>query len=451
MLTRRKFTASLPVTLAACRFSVAQTADGIPELRAEHWRHPILEGGGGIDGLSFSRGRDVTILRARQGQEFKVRLLNSTGEDIWLHWFGVRGPSDMMTVNIPSGETEAIECVFTPPDAGTFWFGPLTGSSRLRELGLYGLLIVEEAEPIASLEDVPIIVDDWLLEGDGLAGGFGSLEAAIAEGRPGNWFTLNGRFRNRLALPAGAAARLRLLNAANSRTMGLLFKGVDPLIAALDGQPIPLRNLGQGALRLAPGQRADLIVAGAPDVIVLALDLFEDVVEIGYLDPSGQTDSLPDNLALPQNPLPEPGDLAMAAILKLRIEGGEKGGLKQARVAGEVLELRALLERGIAWAVNGEAGPVAAPAATFKPGETVVAVIENATAFEQPLHIHGHVWREVDGNGVVPEGAHWSDTAIVPRGETRHLVFVAAEGVWVIQSLIAERADAGLMTAFIAA
>jgi FtsP/CotA-like multicopper oxidase with cupredoxin domain len=101
--------------------------------------------------------------------------------------------------------------------------------------------------------------------------------------------------------------------------------------------------------------------------------------------------------------------------------------------------------------VNGEAGPGAAPAATFKPGETVVAVIENTTAFEQPLHIHGHVWREVDGNGATPEGAAWSDTAIVKRAETKQFVFVASEGVWAIQSLIAERSDAGLMTAFAAA
>ncbi|NJM31094.1 MAG: multicopper oxidase family protein [Rhizobiales bacterium] len=401
--------------------------------------------------MSFAKGEDATILRAKQGQEFKVKLVNLIDEEIWLHWFGVRGPAEMMTLNIQPGETEAIECVFTPPDAGTFWFGPMIGSSKQREMGLYGVLIVEEAEPVSGLEDVPVVLDDWLLEGDGLAGGFGSLEAAIAEGRPGNWFTVNGRFRNRLVLPAGAAARLRVLNAANSRTMGLLFKGADPLIAALDGQPVPPRNLGQGALKLAPGQRADLIVTETPDLIVLALDLFEDVVEIGYLEPAKQSASLPENFALPQNPLPQPGDLAMAAILNLRIEGGEKGGLKQAKVAGEMLELRALLERGIAWAVNGEAGPGAAPTATFKPGETVIAVIENATAFEQPLHIHGHVWREVDGNGNAPEGAHWSDTAIVARGETRNFVLVASEGVWVIQSLVAERVDAGLMTAFAAA
>ena len=57
---------------------------------------------------------------------------------------------------------------------------------------------------------------------------FGDLEDAIAQGRLGNWFTVNGAYRPRIDTCRWQAARLRMLNAANVRTMGVLFKGADP-------------------------------------------------------------------------------------------------------------------------------------------------------------------------------------------------------------------------------
>jgi FtsP/CotA-like multicopper oxidase with cupredoxin domain len=451
LISRRQLLASVPAIVAVTRISAAQEGAGVAELRAEPASLPVLENGGSVEAMSFTKGEEITVLRARQGDEFRVRIVNLTPDEIWFHWFGVRGPSDMMTVNVPPGEAQAVECVFTPSDAGTFWFGPLIDASRQRDMGLYGMLIVQEREPQTGLVDVPVIIDDWLLQDGAIAGDFGSLESVIAEGRLGNWFTVNGRFRNLLKLPQNAAARLRILNAANIRTMGLQFKGADPLIAALDGQPVPLRHLGQEALRLAPGQRADLILGDAKDLIVLALDLFEDVVEIGYLDPGNGQDAplLPENFSLPANPLPQPGDFASAKRIQVKLEGGAKGGLKEARLNGALLDLRSLLEKGIAWAVNGQAGPGGAPLAELAAGETVIFDIENATAFEQPLHIHGHVWHMLDGQGGLAADGSWRDTTVIQRGEKQSLVFVAAEGTWALQSLVAERVDSGLLASFI--
>ena len=41
---------------------------------------------------------------------------------------------------IEPGEENALDCNFSPPDAGTFWFSPVHDVSRLREMGLYGVL-----------------------------------------------------------------------------------------------------------------------------------------------------------------------------------------------------------------------------------------------------------------------------------------------------------------------
>jgi FtsP/CotA-like multicopper oxidase with cupredoxin domain len=352
-----------------------------------------------------------------------------------------------MTFNVAAGRANSFDCVFTPPDAGTFWLGPMADVSRLRDMGLYGMLIVEESQPVAGLEDLALILDDWKLSTAGhIAGNFGDVEAMVGEGRLGNWFTANGQYRPRIKLSSDKYARLRLLNAANVRSMGLLFKGGDPLLIARDGQPVKPRQLGTGSMLLAPGQRADLLVLPEAD-ITLALDLFEDVSEIAYLTQEGAVTvpDIPENFALAVNPISTQPDLAAARIVPLAIEGGIKGGLKSAFFQGRQVELRTLLENGMGWAVNGMAGPGGPPLVVAKTGETILFDVENRTAFDQPLHVHGHVWRLLQDE---PEQA-WSDTAVVPARQSLKLVMVADNpGAWAIQSLVAERADGGMVVAF---
>jgi FtsP/CotA-like multicopper oxidase with cupredoxin domain len=82
-------------------------------------------------------------------------------------------------------------------------------------------------------------------------------------------------------------------------------------------------------------------------------------------------------------------------------------------------------------------------------GEALSLAIENKTAFEQPIHVHGHVWRLVEADGSPVDDQPWRDTAVIKAGGTAKLVMVADNpGPWAIQSLIAERSDAGLIGAF---
>jgi FtsP/CotA-like multicopper oxidase with cupredoxin domain len=358
----------------------------------------------------------------------------------------------MMTVNIQPGEANAVDCIFTPPDAGTFWFGPLTDASRQRDMGLYGLLIVEEKQVIPALHDIPLIIDDWKIGDDGkIDESFGDLQAAVSEGRLGNWFTVNGAYLPHIKLPANLPCRLRVLNAANSRAVGLQFKGVDPLVVALDGQPIAPRQGGMLGLVLQPGQRMDLILDVGGDDAVMALDVSSDIVEVCYLErESGNGGAvLEENFALPINPITTNVDMGKARTIPVVIAGGAKGGLKSATFKNEVLDLRSLLERGMAWAINGVAGPGGEPIGTFKKGESIILAIDNASEFDQPLHIHGHVWQVIEQGGTIQEGQPWRDTTLIPRRQQQKLAFVADNpGLWALQSLVAERVDSGLIASF---
>ena len=443
--------AAMAAVVAPPRFASAQSA--IEVLTAEPFSALLMgKDNPSTDLLRFKTGSGMPILRCRQGQPFACQLRNTHSEDIWLHFFGLRGPSDMMTVLVPAAPGNPVDIAFTPPDAGTFWFGPLFNASRQRDMGLTGLLIVDEAEPLPAFADIPIILDDWIIDDQGkLDADFGNLNAAIGDGRMGNWFTVNGALKPYIPVDRSKNNRLRIANVANTRSFTMQFKNTDLNLLALDGQPVAMWALGLEPVVLAPGQRMDLLLVDPQDQVVISLDLFEDVVEAAFLTVTGKaTDSLPDNFSLPPNPIAITGDLATARIVDIKLEGGAKGGLKSARVGDEELDLRQLLERGLAWAMNGVAGGGAGPPLfEAKRDETLVLAIDNQTSFAQPLHIHGHVWKLVAADGVAVEDAPWRDTHVIPGQSQARLVLVADNpGAWVLQSLIAERSDAGLIGGF---
>lgn len=453
--TRRTVLSAMVAVAAASRVAAAQeqspAAASGPFLSAEKTQRFLM--GPEVsptDLWTFRTQGKLPVLRARQGQEFRFRVLNELPEEIWLHFFGVRGPADMMSVAVPPGPGGNLEVVFTPPDAGTFWFGPLLNASRLRDMGLTGMLIVEESVSIPGMVDVPLIVDDWMLDDQGrMDQNFGSLDAAIGEGRMGNWFTVNGDYKPRIDIDRGKPARLRVLNVCNTRTVSLQLKNIDVMIIAEDGQPVTPRAPGLEPLTLAPGQRMDLLVVNVLDQAVISLDLQEDVVEAAFLLGQGAAGpGLADNFALPANPAPVSAG-AEPRTVPLLIAGGEKGGLQSARVGEETFDLRKLLEKGLAWAINGVAGLGGPFLFEAQKGETLLLVVENKTAFAQPIHIHGHVWQVVEQAGAALDGQPWRDTAVIPGASTVKLLLVADNpGPWAIQSLVAERCDAGLIGAF---
>ncbi len=402
----------------------------------------------------FKTASDQPILRARQGQELRFRIFNELEEPIWLHFFGVRGPSDMMTIQIAEKNVEGVDVVFIPPDAGTFWFGPLLNASKQREMGLAGLLIVDEPEE-PLFQDVALVFDDWSLGEDGkIEQDFANLDRAAGEGRLGNWFTINQRLKPRITLDPEKPARLRLLNAANTRSMRINFKGLEGLVLALDGQPVWPQTLAVAGLELAPGQRVDILVTDAVDQVVIAVDLFEDVVEAAVLDAAGYgRKTLPRDFRLPANTVPAIDPQVAPRDLTLAIEGGIKGGLQKSRVGKDVLDLRAMLEQGLAWALGGSSGLGSPPLFDAQRGEVLRLTFDNRTAFEQVLHVHGHVWTKqmppLNGADGPELPTPWTDTLVIPAKSQAKVMMVADNpGTWAIQSLMAERCDAGLIGAF---
>ena len=452
-LSRRGFVAGSLALAGMRHFALAQTADGSITLTAEKSEMALLDGAGAKSPVwRFGNDQPFALLTITQGQAVTGRLINHLDEEIWLQFFGIRGAAEAMTLNCLPGDENAVDFAFTAPDAGTFWFGPMINASAMRGMGLYGMLIAKEAANSPDFNEVPLIIADWALDDNGKPKGkFDDLEDAIAEGRLGNWFTVNGAFRPHVKVDRAKSLRLRLLNACNARKLDLIVKGAESFVIALDGQPVPIHALNEDQLSLEPGQRIDLLIEKLTDQVSLNLRLPEDTVVLAVIDPSGAgaPATLPDNFALPPNPIPQPADKASAREIPIAIAGGSKGGLKSAKVGDAELDLRGLLEKGLAWAFNGYAGAGGPPLFETKKGETLLLAFDNATAFAQPLHIHGHVWKLVEADGAPRDAEPWRDTVVVPALSKAKMLFVADNpGAWVLQSLIAERVDSGLLGGF---
>ena len=110
-------------------------------------------------------------IRLRQGAPLRIAVENRLGQDTTVHWHGLRLPNAMDGVPyvtqapIPPGGQFVYE--FAPPDAGTFWYHPHVRGSEQQGRGLYGALIVEEAEPPKVDRELTWVIDDWRLAEDG--------------------------------------------------------------------------------------------------------------------------------------------------------------------------------------------------------------------------------------------------------------------------------------------
>jgi len=432
-------------------------------LRAAPGRQAIAGAGWPETAVWCFNGRvPGTEVRLRQGQRLRVRAENGLAEGTTVHFHGVRMPNAMDGVphltQPPIAPGADFLYDFTVPDAGTFWYHPHQRSSEQVGRGLYGAVVVEEAEPPDVDRDLLWVLDDWRLQRDGaIAGDFGNLMDISHAGRLGNTVTINGTDPEPLKVRPGERLRLRLVNAANARIFGLTFAGELPWLIANDGQPCQPDQLPGGRLVLAPGGRADLIidVSGRDgDRLAVTDDFYRNqsyrLTELVCEGPT-RVARLSEPRALPPNPLPEP-DLAKAPTHEIVLGGGMMGGMAGGTVMGgpmngRRLDLREMMHNGLAWTVNGVAatGHVLDPLLTLDRGASYRLVLRNDTAWWHPMHLHGHSFRVVARDGAPEEPAEWRDTVLLYPQETVQIAFVADNpGDWMFHCHILEHQQGGM-------
>ena len=401
-------------------------------------------------------------IRVRQGARLRVTVENGLAEDTTVHWHGVRTPNAMDGVPYltqqPISPGNQFVYDFNAIDAGTYWYHPHQRSFEQVGRGLYGPLIIEEANPIQVDRDVTWMLDDWRLEETGeIENGFGNSHDMSHSGRIGNFVTINGKKQAAFSVSKGERIRLRLINAANARIFGLDFQGHDPLVIALDGQPITPHRPENGLVVLGPAMRVDLILdmtsnPGESDEVI---DRFYDgltyqLTRIKYSDEVIRN-SPPDwPIQLPGNPLKEP-DLKTAKRHEVMFSGGMMGNMV-ARDMGinttTSSSMMGMMHSKKIWFINGVAaeGHIMDPMLTLDIDRSHVISMTNASAWYHPIHLHGHSFRVISRNGEKTQYQEWQDTVLMAPRETVEIAFVADNpGDWMFHCHILEHQASGMM------
>jgi FtsP/CotA-like multicopper oxidase with cupredoxin domain len=392
------------------------------------------------------------LLRVKQGERVDAILVNDLAEPTTVHWHGLRLPNAMD--GVPHVTQPPIEpggrfrYAFACPDAGTFWYHPHARSNVQVEMGLHGVLIVDEPSPPPVDRDLVWVLDDWRMARDGqVVRDFSSRFDATHAGRIGNTVTIDGRLPDRFALRAGERIRLRLVNVANARIVSLRFEGHAPVVIAFDGMPCEPHRPERDRIVLGPGMRADLIVdaTGDPGATFRVIDDFfvrdaYELVTLAY-DTGRRIRDKP--LAMPSrlaaNPVAAPR-LGTATRHRITLSGGMMGG------SGPMM----MNASAHAWALNGrtvdESAHAHEPLLTLRHGDSHVFEIVNDTAWWHPMHVHGHAFEIVSRNGERLPRPIFADTALIPPRERVEVALVADNpGDWMFHCHVLEHQASGMM------
>jgi suppressor of ftsI len=445
---------------------------------------------------AFNNQYPGPLLEVRQGAEITVELTNELDQPTTVHWHGVRldnrsdGTPDLTQESVPPGGHFTYHLRF--PDAGIYWYHPHVREDIQQELGLYGNMLVRSPRKDyfspAHREEV-LMLDDLLLNDDGLVP-FGRDAATHAlMGRFGNVLLVNGEPRYSLVVRKGEVVRFYLTNVSNTRTFNLSFPGARMKIVAGDVGNFE-REAWVESVVLAPAER--YVVHVKFDSVGL-VSMLNRVQSLDHL--FGRFYYETDTLGVVQvAPVKTRRDLE-ASFASLREDSASRRDIERYRpffnrepdksliLAVETHDLPFFTRQmmmldsiyftpiewtgtmpGMNWSSTGhEVRWVLRDAATgkenmdidwlFRRGDVVKLRIVNQRqsihGMQHPIHIHGQRFLVLAVNGVPTTNRVWKDTVLVPVGFTVDLlVDLSNPGRWMLHCHIAEHLTSSMMMAF---
>jgi FtsP/CotA-like multicopper oxidase with cupredoxin domain len=215
--------------------------------------------------LAYNGSIPGPTLRVREGSELTVDVTNDTDMEATVHWHGLRldnrydGTHETQAA-IPVGGSFAYRISF--PDPGVYWYHPHIREDYGQEMGLYGNIIVEPADPDywpPVHREVALTLDDVLVE-DGKIASFSRTETNyVAMGRFGTLLLVGGQTDLSLSALRGEVVRLYLTNTANTRVFKVAFPGAQMKLVGGDSGRHEQEEFVDSVI-LAPSERAVLDV-----------------------------------------------------------------------------------------------------------------------------------------------------------------------------------------------
>ena len=216
--------------------------------------------------LGYNGSIPGPTLHVDQGSEITVQVTNDGDVEATVHWHGLRlenrydGVPHETQAPIPIGGTFTYKVQF--PDAGFYWYHPHIREDFGLEMGLYGTIIVEPADPSywpAVDRQLSITLDDLLVEEGHIAPFHHSGPNYTAMGRFGNVMLINGETQFSGEAAVGEIVRVYLVNTANTRIFNFALLGARMKLVGGDSGRYE-RETFVDEVMLAPSERAVLDV-----------------------------------------------------------------------------------------------------------------------------------------------------------------------------------------------
>ncbi|MGI9521731.1 MAG: multicopper oxidase family protein, partial [Hyphomicrobiaceae bacterium] len=208
-------------------------------------------------------------LKFRAGDHVAIDVANRLKFDTTLHWHGLHVPA-----KADGGPHQVIRPGTTwSPDflvkqkAALFWYhSHLLGKTGAQvNQGLAGLILVDDEESNAlglpseyGVDDIPLIIQDRRFRRDGAFAYLTSMHDQMLSFK-GDTVLVNGTAHPHVNLRR-QRIRLRLLNGSNARIYNLGFSDRRSFMQIASDGSLLERSVHRKRLRLAPGERAEILV-----------------------------------------------------------------------------------------------------------------------------------------------------------------------------------------------
>ncbi len=432
------------------------------------------------------------LIRVEQGAEITVLFTNRIGRPTTVHWHGIRienrfdGVAGVTQDPVLPGESFHYSVRF--PDAGIYWYHPHVRSDIQQDLGLYGNMRVDAADPNyygPANDEEMLMLDDLLVGKAGLIP-YGQEHATHAlMGRFGNVILVNGEPAYDLEVKRGAVVRFFLTNVSSTRTFNLSFEEARMKVVASDLSRFEREEWIESVV-IGPAQRYVVDVrfpetgthallnrvqvlnrrSGTFFPVVDTLGLVHVAREPASPDLASEfrvlraPDDVGREIARYREHFDRPADHKLVLVLENR-------GLPAALT--QLMRLHRSYFTPVEW---GAAMPmmnwlttsadirwVLRDPATghenmnirwrFEEGDVVKIRIHNKAdalhAMQHPIHIHGQRFLVLAVNGVPNENKVWKDTALIPVGATIDILLeLSNPGEWMLHCHISEHMEAGM-------
>ena len=210
--------------------------------------------------LAYNGSIPGPALRVKQGSEIEVNVVNEGDLGATVHWHGLRlenrydGTHETQEV-IPVGGSDTARVTF--PDPGVYWYHPHIREDYGQEMGLYGNVIVDPADPDywpPVHREVALTLDDVLIEDGQVAVFSRSQTTHSAMGRFGNVLLVDGEDHLSLAARRGEVVRFYLTNTANTRVFRVQLPGARMKLVGGDSGRCEVEEFVEH-VTLAPSER----------------------------------------------------------------------------------------------------------------------------------------------------------------------------------------------------